>query len=152
MSFLILGAISSSELSLLAIRRGSASMASQSFADCFRNILDGSSLASNEIFNCIVVYILHTYQWIETQLQVMLLSLCLWKDLKLFKHQMKMITSRASNRPDNTYPLNICFNSFQWYTIFYSFNSTWTVIYRYCYKCRGKRWRRLSTKLVHIIF
>ena len=75
MSFLILGVISASALSLLATRRGSASMASQSFADCFRNISDGSLLASNEINSYIVVYILYTYQWIEIQPQLMLLSL-----------------------------------------------------------------------------
>ena len=80
MSFLILGAISPSELSLLATRRGSASMASQSFADCFRNISDGSLLTRNEIHNCIIIYILYTYQWIENQPQLTLLSLYLNKD------------------------------------------------------------------------
>ena len=80
MSFLILGAISPSELSPLATRRGSASMAPHSFANCFRNISDGSSLASNEIDYCIVIYILYTNQWVETQPQLMLLSLYLNKD------------------------------------------------------------------------
>ena len=80
MSFLILGAISLHALSLLATRRGSASMASQRFADCNRNISDGSSLASNEIYSYTVVYILYTYQWIEPQPQLMLLSLCLGED------------------------------------------------------------------------
>ena len=55
MSFLILGAISLHALSLLATRRGSASMASQRFVDCNRNISDGSSLANNEIYSYIVV-------------------------------------------------------------------------------------------------
>ena len=59
MSFLILGVTSPSELSPLATRRGLASMASQSFANCFRNTSDGSLLTRDEIYNCIVVYILY---------------------------------------------------------------------------------------------
>ena len=80
MSFLILGAISPSELSPLATRRGSASMALQSFANCFRNISDGSLLTRNKINSYIVVYILYTYQWVEIQPQLMLLSLHLSKN------------------------------------------------------------------------